>query len=161
MINWQNVARAVEAGLAKDDPADLARYAGDFALHFLNEGESFKLTELVELSRLGTAMMLIRRAVLEAMRGALPDLVFRPDPGERQAHGIGETEPSFFSPLIDPETRGLLSDDYAFCRRVRDAGLRIWLAPWVKTTHSGPAIFTGSLPDLAQLLAIKSASSTE
>jgi hypothetical protein len=55
----------------------------------------------------------------------------------------------------------LLSDDYAFCRRARDAGFRIWLAPWVRTTHSGPAIFQGSLPDLAQLFAVHSASSTE
>ena len=161
MINWSNVARAVEAGLAKDDPADLARYAGDFALHFLNEGESFKLTELVELSRLGTAMMLVRRAVLEAMRGALPDVVFRPDPGERQAHGLGEIEPSFFSPLIDPGTKALLSDDYAFCRRVRDAGFRIWLAPWIRTTHAGPAVFSGTLADTARLFSTKPASSPE
>ena len=161
MINWNNVARAVEAGLAKDNPADLARYAGDFALHFLNEGASFRLTDLVELARLGTAMMLIRRAVLEGMRGALPDLVFRPDPGERQAHGIGDIEPSFFSPLIDPESQALLSDDYAFCRRVRDAGFRIWLAPWIRTTHSGPAIFAGTLADTARLFSTKSVSSSE
>ena len=106
-------------------------------------------------------MMLIRRAVLEAMRGALPDLVFRSDPGERQAHGIGEIEPSFFSPLIDPETRALLSDDYAFCRRVRDAGFRIWLAPWIRTTHTGPAVFSGTLADTARLFSTKPASSPE
>ncbi len=161
MINWRNVARAVEQGLAKDNPADLARYAGDYALHFLNPQQSFKMTDLVELARLGTAMMLIRREVLEAMRTALPELVFRPDPAERDAHGVGEIEPAFFCPMIEPESQALLSDDYAFCRRVRDAGFRIWLAPWVRTTHAGPMVFAGALADTAQLYSVNPAPSVE
>lgn len=161
MINWRNVARAVEMGLAKDNPEDLARYSGDFALHFLHPDQNFKMTDLVELSRLGTAMMLIRREVLEGMRAAMPELVFRPDPAERQAHGIGDLEPAFFCPLIDPETQALLSDDYAFCQRVRDAGFRIWLAPWVRTTHAGPTVFAGALTDTAQLFSAKPESSPE
>lgn len=161
MINWANVARAVEQGLAKDNPADLARYTGDFALHFLNPEQNFKMTNLVELTRLGTAMMLIRRAVLEGMAAAMPELVFRPDPAERQAHGVGDIVPAFFCPYIEPESQALLSDDYAFCRRVRDAGFRIWLAPWIRTTHAGPAIFSGTLADTVQLFSQKPASSAE
>lgn len=161
MINWRNVARAVELGLARDNPADLERYAGEFALHFLNPNQNFKMTDLVELTRLGTAMMLIRREVLEGMRTALPHLVFRPDPAERQAHGVGELEPAFFCPLIEPESQALLSDDYAFCRRVRDVGFRIWLAPWIRTTHAGPAIFSGTLADTVQLFSAKPESSPE
>ncbi len=161
MINWRNVARAVEQGLAKDNPADLARYAGDYALHFLNPQQSFKMTDLVELSRLGTAMMLIRRDVLEGLRTALPELVFRPDPAEQQAHGVGKVEPALFCPMIEPESQALLSDDYAFCRRVRDAGFRIWLAPWVRTTHAGSMVFAGALADTAQLYSVNPASSVE
>nr|WP_166946002.1 glycosyltransferase [Sphingopyxis panaciterrae] len=161
MTNWRNVARAVETGLAKDNPGELARFAGEFALQFLNPGQSFALTDLVELAHLGTAMMLIRRAVFEGMRDRYPDIAFRTDPAERQAHRIGEQAHAFFYPMIEPETRSLLSDDYAFCRRVREAGFRIWLAPWVKVTHSGPAIFHGSLSDVAQLLAASPASSPE
>lgn len=161
MVNWRHVAQAVEKGFGKDDPADLARFAGEFALQFLHPEQGFALTDLAELSRLGTALMLIRRDVLEGMRTAHPDLAFHPDPAERQAHRLGEEAHAFFSEMIDPETRALLSEDYAFCRRVRDAGFRIWLAPWVKVTHSGPAIFQGSLPDLAQLLTVNSTSSLE
>jgi hypothetical protein len=142
-------------------PADLARYAGEFALHFLHPDQSFKMTDLVELSRLGTAMMLIRRDVLGGVHAALPELVFRPDPAERQAHGVGELEPAFFCPLIEPESQALLSDDYAFCRRARDAGFRIWLAPWVRTTHAGPTVFSGTLADTAQLFSSNPASSPE
>lgn len=160
-VNWRNVALAVERGFGKDEPADLARFAGDFALHFLHPDASFALTDVVELARLGTAMMLIRREVLEGMRAALPDLLFRPDPAERDAHGVGELEPAFFCPLIEPESQALLADDYAFCRRVRDAGFRIWLAPWIRTTHAGPAVFSGALADTVQLFSAKPASSSE
>jgi hypothetical protein len=44
---------------------------------------------------------------------------------------------------------------------VRDAGYRIWLAPWIRTTHAGPAIFSGTLADTVQLFAPKPASSAE
>jgi hypothetical protein len=149
-------------GFGKDDPADLARFAGDFALHFLDPEPELRMTDLVELSRLGTAMMLIRRDVLETLtRHASRHRTFRPDPAERAAHGVGRYEAACFSPMVEAETQALLSDDYAFCRRVRDAGFRIWLAPWVSTTHSGPAIFRGSLTDVAQLLSTNSASSPE
>jgi len=161
MVNWSHVARAVERGVAKDDPGELARFSGEFALHFLHQGQRFALTDLVELARAGTGMMMIRRDVLEGLRSAHPELAFRTDPGERAAHGVGEIEPSLFLPMIDPDSRELLSDDYAFCRRARDAGFRIWLAPWVRTTHSGPAIFHGSLPDLAQLYSVNSDPSPE
>jgi hypothetical protein len=42
-----------------------------------------------------------------------------------------------------------LSEDYAFCRRVRAAGMRVWLCPWMAPTHTGSHTFAGSLLDLA------------
>ena len=44
-----------------------------------------------------------------------------------------------------------LSEDYAFCRRLRAAGMRVWLCPWMAPTHTGSHTFTGSLIDLAAL----------
>ena len=110
---------------------------------------------------LGTALMLIRRDVLEGTARANPDILFRPDPAERETHRLGEFAHAFFYPMIDPDTRSLLSDDYAFCRRARDAGFRIWLAPWVRTTHAGPTVFSGTLADTVQLFSSNPASSPE
>lgn len=160
-FNWRNVARAVELGMAKDNPSDLALYAGEFALQFAHANQNFALTDLVELARIGTGLMLIRRNVIEGVRNKFPQLAFRTDVAERDGYGVGEMVHALFCPMIDPDTQLMLSEDYAFCRRVRDAGFRIWLAPWVKTTHSGPAIFQGSLTDLAQLSAANIASSAE
>src|SRR3546814_16591408 len=67
-VNWPQVARAAARGLAKDNAADLARFAGDFALRFLNADQRFALTDLVELSQLGTGLMLIRRGVVATDR---------------------------------------------------------------------------------------------
>ena len=44
-----------------------------------------------------------------------------------------------------------LSEDYWFCQKVQEAGLRTWICPWMKLQHVGTYIFGGSLPDLAQL----------
>lgn len=44
-----------------------------------------------------------------------------------------------------------LSEDYWFCQKVQEAGLRTWICPWMRTQHVGSYIFGGSLPDLAAL----------
>lgn len=152
-ISWGNVARAAQMGLADANPADLARYSGDFAFGFLQPDQSFALTDLVELSRLGTGLMLIRRDVIDTLCDRHPELIYRPDAEERRGYGLGEEVHAIFQPMIEPGSQHMLSDDYAFCRRARDAGFRIWLAPWVKTAHSGPATFAGSLAELAPLFA--------
>lgn len=45
----------------------------------------------------------------------------------------------------------LLSEDYFFCQKTQEAGLKTWLCPWMKLNHVGTYIFGGSLPDMAQL----------
>ena len=155
-VNWAQVARAAGRGLGQDNPADLARYAGDFALSFLQADARFALTDLVELSQLGTGLMLIRRDVIDTLCARHPELVFRAEPRDRQGSGVRESVHALFLPEIDSGSGLMLSEDYAFCRRARDAGFRIWLAPWVRTTHSGPATFGGSLADLAPLFASSS-----
>lgn len=44
-----------------------------------------------------------------------------------------------------------LSEDYYFCRAVRDIGLKVWLAPWVELQHMGSFSFGGSLRAIAAL----------
>src|SRR3546814_1326311 len=74
---------------------------------------------------------------------------------------VGEEVCGLFLPMIEPDSRLQLSEDYAFCHRARAAGFRIWLAPWVRTSHSGPATFAGSLADLAPLFSAPSVSDPE
>lgn len=44
-----------------------------------------------------------------------------------------------------------LSEDYMFCQWARRIGLKVWLCPWIKLTHSGTYTFGGSLADIASI----------
>ncbi len=44
-----------------------------------------------------------------------------------------------------------LSEDYWFCQKVQELGLKTWICPWMKMYHVGTYVFGGSLADLAQL----------
>ena len=44
-----------------------------------------------------------------------------------------------------------LSEDYWFCQRTQDLGLKTWICPWMRLQHAGSYIFGGSLADLAQI----------
>lgn len=155
-VNWTLVAAAAAKGLGQGNPAELERYSGLFALDALDPAAGARLDQPLEMKRIGTGLMLIRRDVIEALCAAHPELRYPVDPQDRGESGLGEHLFALFQPMFDAKTGHLLSDDYAFCHRARDAGFRIFAAPWMRTTHTGPARFAGALADLAQLSAAPS-----
>lgn len=72
---------------------------------------------------------------------------------------IERNDPSCFAEIVatyqrmkDEEAKAskrYLSEDYFFCRRVRQAGMKVWLAPWIQLKHNGYYSFGGSLSALA------------
>lgn len=152
-INWSLVASAAAKGLGQGNPAALERFSGVFALEPLDPQASFRVDEPLEVTRVGTGLMVIRRDVIETLCARHPELRYTADQLDHDSGLAGDTLTALFQPLIDPVSGHLLSDDYAFCHRVRAAGLRLWLAPWMRTTHTGPARFAGTLSALAELSA--------
>lgn len=66
----------------------------------------------------------------------------------------GEDVQNEMKELIEKEktsSKRYLSEDYAFCQMIRRAGGKVWLIPWLKTTHMGSYMFGGSLTDLAAI----------
>jgi hypothetical protein len=57
----------------------------------------------------------------------------------------------YFQAEIDPKSERYLSEDYWFCQKVQEIGLKTWLCPWMKTMHVGTMIYGGSLADLAAI----------
>jgi hypothetical protein len=55
---------------------------------------------------------------------------------------------------MDSYSGKYFSEDYAFCRRVREAGMKVWLCPWMELTHTGSHRFTSRLVDLGAIGAI-------
>lgn len=96
----------------------------------------------------GTGFMLIRRAVLERMVAALPDLSYRPD---MIGSGAGPHH-RLFDTMVDEGADGAppryLSEDYAFCRRWQRLGGQVWLDTRAALTHAGWHVYGGGPPDL-------------
>ena len=49
------------------------------------------------------------------------------------------------------KSKRYLSEDYWFCQKIQELGMKTWFCPWMKMQHVGTFIFGGSLADLASI----------
>jgi hypothetical protein len=95
------------------------------------DGRQVKRAEMpaepFEVDYLGGAVMLIEREVIEALSADLSLRYVDPIAGEG-SHIFAEV-------IVD---QALLSEDYAFCHRARQAGFSIWVDGSVIVGHKGP-----------------------
>ena len=150
-ISWEKIKKAVDRGFADKDPQQLEKYVGDYVFNPTDGQDSIALNEPVEVLEGGTGFMIIQRGVFEKYKKAYPHLSYKPD-HVRTEHFDGSREiHAYFDCVIDPKTKRYLSEDYMFCQYSRDAGIKVWLCPWMKLEHQGTYVFGGSLVDLANL----------
>ena len=99
----------------------------------------------VEVAEAPTGFMAIKRHVFTAMMKQYPELNYVPDgpPNHPQAH----LHWRFFDCMVDPDSGRYLSEDYAFCRRWRDTGGKIWVDLDCKLMHLGQHLFGGDLAE--------------
>jgi len=98
--------------------------------------------EPLEIWNGGTGFMMIKKDVLVQMKERLPSYVndvkvLSGQPVDR----ITE----YFACAIEPGIERLLSEDYYFCWKAREAGYKIYAAPWVNLGHFGSYLFEGGL----------------
>ena len=139
-IDWNKTRRAVAANVA-----DLLAASLNYVIRFLPGKESSIEADdagIGEVSYVGTGFMMIKRAALERIVAAHPEL--RAKHGDIAGAGSPEAT-MIFDPMIEPETGQYLSEDYAFCRRWRDLGGAIHADIFGRFTHVGHAIYAGSL----------------
>jgi len=150
-ISWEKVKRAVDKGFGDRDPENLANYIGDYVFNPTADVTEISVSEPVEVLESGTGFMMIQRNVFERFAAAYPHLSYKPD-HVRTEHFDGSREiVAYFDCPIDPKTKRYLSEDYMFCQYTRNAGMKVWLCPWMKLAHMGTYIYSGSLADLAVL----------
>ena len=105
--------------------------------------------DLVEVSTLGTGFMLVKRAVIESMIAAHPELKYRDN------IGIGpQYEPymyGLFDTMIDPDGN-YLSEDWTFCYRWRLMGGKVFADTGIKLDHTGYHKYAGDLEELKSVL---------
>ena len=150
-IAWEKIKRAVDKGFADKNPENLERYVGDYVFNPKEGTGSIALDEPVEVLEGGTGFMMIQRAALEKFQEAYPQYMYKPD-HVRTEHFDGSREILMaFQAEVDPVSKRYLSEDYWFCQKSWEIGVKTWLCPWMKLSHMGSYVFGGSLIDLAQI----------
>jgi hypothetical protein len=150
-IAWEKVKKAADAGVADDNPFELERFVSDFVFNPVAGKTSFELNEPVEVREAGTGFMLIPRTVLEKYRDAYPELAYLPDHARTEKFDGSREIHAYFDCIIDPETKRYLSEDYFFCRKAREAGMSVWMCPWMKINHVGSYVFRGDMGAIGSL----------
>ncbi len=147
IIAWEKVKKAVEAGYAKDDPRQLEQFVSDFVVSPL--AKDFKINQLTEVLETGTGFMMIQRKALEKFCDAYPQYYYKPDHvRQKNFDGTRKIMQFFHCEIIDDR---YYSEDYWFCKKARDIGLKIWLAPWIELEHVGTYPFKGNMAALAAI----------
>ena len=150
-IAWEKIKAAVDKGVADDDSSVLDKFVGDFVFNPKGGSGSIKIDEPVEVLEIGTGFMMITRNALDKFNEGYPDLKYRPDHVRTEAFDGSREITQFFQAEIDPQSKRYLSEDYWFCQKAQEIGLRTWFCPWMKLQHVGTYIFGGSLADLASI----------
>jgi hypothetical protein len=150
-ISWEKIVRAVEKGMADEDPNNLDKFVGDFVFNPKIGVSQIPLGEPCEVLEIGTGFMMVRRKTFEIFQIKFPQYLYRPD-HVRTEHFDGSRKiMMFFQAEIDPKSERYLSEDYWFCQKLQEINLKTWLCPWMKTMHVGSMIYGGSLADLASI----------
>ena len=150
-IAWEKIKDAVDRGYADDNPNELDNFVGDFVFNPAAGSGTFKLNEPVEVLEGGTGFMMIQRRAFEKFDEAYPEQKYLPDHARTKDFDGSREIMAYFDTVIDEESKRYLSEDYMFCQWARKAGIKVWLCPWMKTSHMGSYFFGGSLVHLAQI----------
>jgi hypothetical protein len=150
-IAWEKVSRAAAQGFDKESPFALEQFTSDFVFNPVRGMKQFKLSEPVEVKEAGTGFMLITKEALLKYRDTYPEFSYKPDHVRTDNFDGSREITAFFDCVIDPESKRYLSEDYFFCQKAREAGLSVWMCPWMQINHVGSYIFKGNMGSIAQL----------
>lgn len=140
-INWYAVDKAVKDGVPVDK---LKNKTGSMVVNLVGyEGEvTVPAGEPLEIWNGGTGFMLIKREVMQKLKDVLP--AYNNDVSVLSGPVLDKIT-EYFACAIEPGVERLLSEDYYFCWKARENGIRIWAAPWVNLGHFGSYLFEGGL----------------
>ena len=150
-IAWEKIREAVRQGKADENPFHLEYYYADYVFNPIKGIKSFKINEPLEVSEAGTGFMLIPRSSLEKYKEAYPQYLYTPDHLRTSNFDGTRYIMAYFDCEIDPVSRRYLSEDYFFCRKARDIGIKIHMCPWMELQHVGTYTFRGSLGAVGSL----------
>ena len=140
-INWHTVVQAVKDGVPVDQ---LKNKTGSMVVNLVGyEGEvTVPAHEPIEIWNGGTGFMLIKKEVMMQLKEVLPSYV---NDVKVLSGEVTDRITEYFACAIEPGIERLLSEDYYFCWKAREHGIKIHAAPWVYLGHFGSYLFEGGL----------------
>jgi hypothetical protein len=147
-IRWDKVAAAVKRGVPDNE---LAACCTDLVFNPVGLPGSFNLYDPLEVSEVGTGFMMIQRRVFEKFAETYPKLTYHSDGREAGGQGEGEILACFGSHIEETGRRRYLTEDFNFCRLVRQMGMKVWVAPWLQLNHLGYFKFIGNSQALSAI----------
>lgn len=150
-ISWEKIKHAVDKGVADKDPNVLEKFVGDYVFNPKGGQQSIKISEPCEVLEIGTGFMMISKEAMQKFADTYPQYLYKPDHVRTEAFDGTREIMMYFQAEVDPVSKRYLSEDYWFCQKSQQAGLKTWFCPWMKMQHVGSYIFGGSLADLASI----------
>jgi hypothetical protein len=150
-ISWEKIKLAVDKGMADKDPNVLEKFVGDYVFNPKSGSGSIPIGEPVEVLEIGTGFLMARKNTFEKFKEYFPQYSYKPDHVRTAAFDGSREIMQYFQAEIDPVSKRYLSEDYWFCQKVQEMGLKTWFCPWMQMQHVGTYIFGGSLADLASI----------
>lgn len=120
---------------------DLKKIIMNFNIHWITMPPEITADNWAQVKHAATGFMLIKRKVFTRLAKAMPELKYDPD-DESEDH-IKDHLYSFFDCIKDGRNK-YLSEDYAFCERVREKlGGQIWVDLSAQLGHMGTMVYKG------------------
>lgn len=137
-INWNRLKYSLE--MEKDSKEDIKSRGLDFNFNCeLKNGELQKKGDFFKVRHGATGFMLIKRSIITKLSKCHPELEIKGDQTcEDESSSIG-----LFCCMI--HEKEYLSEDYAFCHRVNEAGGEVWMNCKHNLTHVGRFNFESDL----------------
>lgn len=104
----------------------------------------------ITVDSIGAGFNLITRKVFDrvAKRYPLRYIPINKSLGYNVSEARSKNSYAYYETYIDPDTKHLVSEDFAFNNRWTETGGKIWLHTGIQLTHTGSHVFTGV--DLSQ-----------
>lgn len=151
-LDWERIQKVFKRHPDRVFTQDeIMQFSGDYVIQFEKfEGgtREINLGEPQEVRTLGTGLLMVRRNVFEEFQRRYPDRWYEsPEDPSALPGAIHD----FFNCGVNQTTRKYDSEDYWFCVDCKAIGFKVWLLPWMKTTHMGTFTFVGNLPAVATM----------
>lgn len=152
-ISYEKIATAVNKGVADKNPGILENYVGDFVFNPIRESvkKRHSIFEPLEVYTSGTGFMMFNKQTLLKIKEAYPQYFYTPDHRRSKDFDGSRKIQAFFHCDIDEESNRYLSEDYWFCKKARDIGIKTFICPWINLDHTGTYTFKGNMQAIASI----------